>query len=74
MRIEEISKEEFEEWLQSPVTQMLLSKLRQSAETYMFSLAGSAGIDPPQDRFVCGKIDTYLEISNVSFEEIKGES
>lgn len=73
MLVDNITEEEFGEWLQSPVTRTFIQTLKRHAESYMLALATSAGIDPLQDRFVCGKIDTYLEVSNITFEEI-GES
>jgi len=40
----------------------------------MLGLSTSAGIDPPHDRFICGKIDTYLEVTNITFEEMETQT
>jgi hypothetical protein len=67
--MQEFSKEEFEEWLRNPVTEALIKRLKRDAETMMFGLAESAGVDPLHDRYTCGKIHTCIEIANITFEE-----
>ena len=69
VQIDDLGKESFEEWLQHPVTKALKVRCDMEAKSLMQSLAVQAGLDPSNDRFLCGKIEAYLEISGIQFEE-----
>lgn len=67
--IEQITKEEFEEWTQNIVTKAVMNMLKREVETMMFGLAESAGTDSHHDRYICGRIHALTALTNITFEE-----
>lgn len=69
MQVEDINKEEFDEWLSHPVTRAVLNSFKRNAEEIMLGLAQDAGISQPDDRYRVGRIHAFIEASNVTLEE-----
>ena len=58
----EVSKEEFVEWRQSPVTKQFLEFVRKQISEAKEALAETAGLDPLQDRHLVGGIDALKDV------------
>jgi hypothetical protein len=57
-----MTKQDFLDWKQHPVTKEIFSLLRQQEENIKEQLATSAGLDPAEDRYRAGYIAAYRDI------------
>ena len=69
-----VTKEEYLDWKRNPVTKALNSALIERINDGAKELAGSAGLNPLEDRFKCGIIHAYHEILTVELDELEGAS
>lgn len=69
-----ITKDEFLDWKRSPVTIAIFSSMVERINDGAKELAGSAGVNPLEDRFKCGMIRAYQEVMSVEFDELEGAS
>lgn len=65
-----VSKDEFQQWKGSPVTEEIFEEIQQRIDDAKEILGQSAGLNPEQDRLLCGMILAYNEILNVSMGEV----
>ena len=64
-----MTKEEFQNWKESALTQEILQHIRELIEEGKEELADVAGSDPIRDRYVVGKIRGLREILEISIED-----
>ena len=69
-----ITKDDFLDWKKHPVTQALYGGMVNRINEAALELAGSAGIDPLDDRFKCGIVRAYQEVLTLEFDELEGAS
>ncbi len=67
-----VTKEEYLDWKNNPVTQALFSSIAARVNDGAKELAGSAGINPLDDRFKCGMIAAFQEVLVVELDELEG--
>ena len=64
-----LSKEEFQDWKQSPATEAVFEIVVNRIEDCKDMLAESAGVDSSQDRFFAGMIRAFREVLAVNWED-----
>lgn len=64
-----MTKTEFIDWKQHPVTQNVFSQLTARVQNIQEILGQSAGTNPAQDREFVGAVKAYNDILNMDFEE-----
>lgn len=64
-----ISKQEFLQWKENPVTEEVFNTIAQRIEDAKDVLSVSAGNDSLNDRFLAGMIQAYREILDTSYED-----
>lgn len=69
-----ISKEDYTDWKKHPVTNALFAGMLDRINDAAKELAGSAGIDPLEDRFKCGMIRAFQEVMSIEYDELEGAS
>ena len=69
-----ISKEDFYEWKTHKVTEIILGRLHQEEVAILERLALNAGIDPLEDRKLCGMIAALRDIIYTHFEDMEEDS
>ncbi len=69
MQVEDINKEDFDEWMSHPVTRAVLNSFKRNAEETMLGLAQDAGLEPLSDRYRVGRVHAFIEASNITLEE-----
>ena len=65
----EITKADFDDWKSSKVTKAFFQAAEERVEDCKDMLAGSAGVDTLQDRFLVGMIQAYREIQDFRIVE-----
>lgn len=65
----QVTKDEFLQWKDNPVTQEVFQIIRDRREEAKDVLAISAGEDPVNDRFYVGMIRALSEFLDISFED-----
>jgi len=65
----QVSKEEFQQWLESPVTEEVFDMICTRIDDAKEILAATAGTDQLNDRFYVGMIRAFREILEISYEE-----
>lgn len=65
-----LSKADFDDWQAHPITKSYMVSVYKRIEDLKGSLAGGAGLDPSNDRFVCGMIRAFSEVLNVEVDEV----
>jgi hypothetical protein len=65
----QVTKDEFQQWKDSPVTEEVLELICDRIEDAKEILAASAGNDPLNDRFYVGMIRALREVLEISYEE-----
>lgn len=69
-----MTKDEFQNWKESAITQEILQHILQLIEEGKEELADMAGSDPIRDRYVVGKIRGLREILEISIEDPEGDN
>jgi len=64
-----LSKEEFQDWKQSPSTMAFFEVVINRIEDCKDMLAESAGVDQGQDRFFAGMIRAFREVLDVNWSD-----
>lgn len=64
-----ISKSEFIDWKNSPVTEQVFKLLQQRKDALVESLAETAGLNPIQDRYYAGYIAALNEVLLADWDE-----
>ncbi len=64
-----VSKDEFAQWKDSPVTREVFEIVRNRIEDAKEILAISAGNEPLDDRLLVGMIKAFNEVLDISYEE-----
>ena len=67
-----MTKDEFQNWRESAITQEILQYIHNLIEEGKEELADMAGSDPIRDRYVVGKIKGLREILDISIEDPEG--
>jgi len=65
----EISKDEFIQWKENPVTQQVFDVVSNRIEDAKEILANNAGLEPEADRFYVGMIRAFREVQEISYED-----
>ena len=65
-----LSKEDFLDWKANQITQAYMVSVYRRIEDLKGTLAGSAGLDPNQDRMIVGMIRAFGEVLNVEVDEV----
>ena len=63
----EISKKDFVEWVENPVTEVFFNSIKQRIQELALGLAHTAGVDASQDNRVVGMIQFAEKILDVEF-------
>lgn len=66
----EITKADFQDWKLNNVTKAFMLAAEQRVNDCKEMLAGSAGVDTLQDRFLVGMIHAYREMGDFLVEDI----
>lgn len=61
------------DWKAHPVTKAIMEGFRQRIRAVEEELGQIAGVEPSNDRFKVGAIAGYLDILNVSFDEVSND-
>lgn len=69
-----ISKLDFQQWKSSPVTEAFLSACQDQLKSANDSLIQRAGLDSNDDNFYRGYIRAYLEVMDLTLEDVVEES
>ena len=64
----EITKSEFQPWKDSLITNEVFGEIRQRINDIAQNLMVNAGVDPEQDRYMCGMIRAYQDIMDITYE------
>ena len=62
-----MTKEEFQQWKSSPITQEIFSILRETRDTYLSQLVASTG--QPEALKVAGNVEAFNYLLNIEFDE-----
>ncbi len=65
----EVTKEEFSQWLEHPVTRSVFRVVADKIEDAKELLSVSAGLQPDSDRFHCGMIQAFRDVLEISYGE-----
>lgn len=63
-----ITKEEFVQWLDNPVTNEIFGEIRSRINDATQELRQVAGLDSGRDRYLCGAITAYEDILDINYE------
>ena len=66
----EITKADFQDWKLNNVTKAFMLAAEQRVDDCKDMLAGSAGVDSLQDRFLVGMVHAYREMQDFRVEDI----
>jgi hypothetical protein len=69
-----LSKDDFQSWKGNEVTYAFMLSMHQRVQDLKETLAGTAGVDPLQDRFICGMIRAFSEVIHVEVDEVIQEN
>lgn len=65
-----LSKDDFLDWKNNGITHQFFQAILDRIQDLKDGLAGSAGQDSSQDRYVCGMIRAFGEVLNVEVNDI----
>jgi len=66
----EISKKDFVEWTENPVTEVFFSSVRQRIQELSDGLVHTAGVDVAQDNRIVGMVQFAEKILSVDYEDV----
>ena len=64
----EITKDEFQQWKDSMITNEVFGEIRQRINDAAHDLMINAGVEPERDRYLCGMMRGYQDILDISYE------
>ncbi len=65
----EITKEEFLQWKENPVTKEVFTVVNRRIEEAKDLLAYNAGVEPESDRLLVGMIRAFGELKEISWDD-----
>lgn len=67
-----MTKSDFEQWVNSPITKEIMSQLKETRDAYRESLIGLAvSGDPLASAKVAGNIESFDYLLNIEFEGVE---
>jgi len=70
----QISKDDFLDWINNPVTQAVMYGIQERIQEAKGTLAGTAGINPLEDRYICGMIRAFGEVLTIEVDDVIKEN
>lgn len=65
----EVTKDEFVQWTESPVTKAVFSTIDQRIRDAQEILGNTAGDDPVADRYLVGMIRAFNELKGIDYDD-----